>query len=199
MSAVETRARIITAARDLFNGEGYTGLSAVDVANAIGISPGHLYYHFKGKAEIAAVLLDEHIDELAAITSHGLGQLAGEAASLEALWTHVHILIEEVQDTRFIWREGRALWASDPKLAALIHQAAGSIHRFAQTALLALRNAGAIRLSDEALDGFAAQMALGITLQATWLEIALGNEADQRALAARAAGLVMLPLTALAP
>ena len=40
---VSTKSRILETALDLFNAEGFGALSAVDVAAALGISPGHLY------------------------------------------------------------------------------------------------------------------------------------------------------------
>lgn len=197
MSGSQTKARILAAALELFNAEGYAALSAVDVASALSISPGHLYYHFKGKPDLAAALLDAHLDELEAITANALRELAAEGASLETLWTQVHILVEEVHDTRFAWREGRVLWASDARLAGLMRRGGALLEDFARAALVRLRATGAIVVRDEVLDGLVAQLALGIALQTTWQELATGGTLPDRALVARAAALIMLPLTGL--
>mgnify|MGYP006189992069 CR=1 FL=1 len=49
---MKTRDRILEVSLLLFNEEGESGLSSVDIANALEISPGNLYYHFKGKDAI---------------------------------------------------------------------------------------------------------------------------------------------------
>jgi AcrR family transcriptional regulator len=201
MSGSQTKARILAGALELFNAEGYASQSAVDVASALGISPGHLYYHFKGKAELAAALLDAHLEELEAIASAGLRELDGDAAGLEALWTQVHILIEEVHDARFAWREARFLAASDPALAQRIRQGGRVLERFARAALGRLLARGAIRAGPEVLDGLVAQTALGLALQSSWQEVAAGPDPGlltARQLVARSASLVMLPIVGLA-
>src|SRR5262249_21251739 len=61
---VKPRDKILPAARVLSNERGVSTLSALDIATAMGISPGHLYYHFKGKPEIVTTLLAEHETEV---------------------------------------------------------------------------------------------------------------------------------------
>lgn len=197
MSGSQTKTRILAAALELFNAEGYAALSAVDIASALSISPGHLYYHFKGKPELAAALLDAHLEELEAIVANAMRELAVEGAGLEALWTQVHILVEEVHDTRFAWREGRVLWASDARLAGLMRRGGALLEEFARKALVQLRETGVISVRDEVLDGLVAQMALGIALQTTWQELGTGGSVPPRALVERAAALIMLPLIGL--
>src|SRR5262249_10881133 len=48
----ETRARLITAAADLFNREGFYGTDSNQIAKAAGYSTGVFYKHFKDKREI---------------------------------------------------------------------------------------------------------------------------------------------------
>src|ERR1700749_1429298 len=93
-----TKARILEAAQLLFNEEGVGALSAVDIAAALGISPGHLYYHFKGKAEILAVLAGAYQDEVGLVLDAAVRACRGEGATVETFWTHVHILVEEAWD-----------------------------------------------------------------------------------------------------
>ncbi len=54
-----TRERILDASLDLFNQEGTAAISALTIATSLGISPGNLYYHFRGKEEILGALLAE--------------------------------------------------------------------------------------------------------------------------------------------
>jgi AcrR family transcriptional regulator len=58
-SAVDTRARILDAARLLFADQGYAGTSMRDLAEELGMTKAALYYHFPGKAQILEPLLDE--------------------------------------------------------------------------------------------------------------------------------------------
>ena len=55
---VKTRDRILQTALALFNEEGEENVSTVDIAAVMGISPGNLYYHFKGKEAIIAGLFE---------------------------------------------------------------------------------------------------------------------------------------------
>ena len=101
----DTKARILATALDLFNTEGVAALSAVDIASAMGISPGHLYYHFKGKVELLAHLVAAYSAEVDMVLEAALTACRGSGATLETLWTHVHILTEEAWDARFLYRE----------------------------------------------------------------------------------------------
>jgi len=47
-----TKTKILSTALELFNNEGEAQVSSVDIASVMGISPGNLYYHYKGKDEI---------------------------------------------------------------------------------------------------------------------------------------------------
>ena len=55
---------IILVSLQLFNEVGESNLTAVDIANELDISPGNLYYHFKGKEEIIAELFKHFSSQL---------------------------------------------------------------------------------------------------------------------------------------
>jgi AcrR family transcriptional regulator len=190
-----TKAKILSAARDLFNREGFGALAAVDVANALSMSPGHLYYHYKGKGEIAIALLDAHAHELQSIASAAMDKCARDGATMEDVWTWVHILVEEAWDARFAYREPFALLRGDPKLATLMRHVFNIQQNAASGLLHALRAGGVIKASDEALDGLISQLALGMAFQLVRLEFEAGEGARAKDLIARAAALVVLPVT----
>jgi AcrR family transcriptional regulator len=84
-SAVDTRARILVAARALFADRGYAGTSMRDLAEELGMTKAALYYHFPGKAQILMALVEPLLDELEAI---------GGRDREDAVRGYVHLLAE---------------------------------------------------------------------------------------------------------
>ncbi len=64
---MKTSARILLISLDLFNRHGEPNISSVDIANELDISPGNLYYHFKGKEIIIAALFDMYKQRMSKI------------------------------------------------------------------------------------------------------------------------------------
>jgi len=56
---LQTRARVLQSALDLFNERGSAAVTTHHVAEKAGISPGNLYYHFKNKEEIIRELFHQ--------------------------------------------------------------------------------------------------------------------------------------------
>ena len=56
MAKIKTRDLILDVALILFNERGESVVTSVDLANEMNISPGNLYYHFKGKEEVVEEL-----------------------------------------------------------------------------------------------------------------------------------------------
>ena len=189
--ALSTKDKILTVALELFNAEGVGALSAVDIASAMGISPGHLYYHFRGKAEIVSALVAAYQEEVELVLEAATGACKGEGASLETLWTHVHILAEEAWDARFLYREAGALVLHNPEVAARLRRIAAAEREALRTMLTALNAAGAINAAPQALDGLARLMTTGIGFHAIELELE-GDPGPPRERVARAAAQIML-------
>lgn len=92
--------QIILISQRLFNEVGEANLAAIDIANELDISPGNLYYHFKGKAEIMAELLrrfSAQLDELFG------SELEGDDLLLD-FWLKVSVFLELLYDYRFFFR-----------------------------------------------------------------------------------------------
>ncbi|MBX3479038.1 MAG: TetR family transcriptional regulator [Caulobacter sp.] len=192
---MKTRDRILEAARGLFNAEGVGALSAVDVASAMGISAGHLYYHFKGKPQILAELMEVHAAEVELI-AQAMRDACRKDASLEMLWTHVHILVEEAWDARFFYREP-ALAIENAAVASAARRIIAVQRSAVADCLAALSDAGAIKAGPEVRDGLSGQLVTGIAFHAITLDLQ-GDTGPPRERVARAAAQVMLPAAALA-
>ena len=65
----EIRQRIVAAADALFYQQGYEKTSFSDIADAVGISRGNFYYHFKSKDEILDAVIDSRVSGIEAMLS----------------------------------------------------------------------------------------------------------------------------------
>jgi AcrR family transcriptional regulator len=61
-----TKSRILDAALALFNERGTSNVTTNHIAEALGMSPGNLYYHYRNKAEIVRGLFARIMGEWAA-------------------------------------------------------------------------------------------------------------------------------------
>ena len=91
-SRSKTKEKILKTALGLFNNEGESAVSAVDIASVIGISPGNLYYHYKGKDEIIVQLFADFEDEIRQVLSSPVR----EPLKMEDNWVYLYIIFEEI-------------------------------------------------------------------------------------------------------
>lgn len=63
MKADETRRKIVIAADHLFYEQGYENASFAEIAQAVGISRGNFYYHFRTKDSVLAAVIEHRLDE----------------------------------------------------------------------------------------------------------------------------------------
>ena len=110
---MKTRDRILDVSLGLFNAEGEATQTAVDIANALDMSPGNLYYHFKGKEPIIEALFDRFEEEMQII----LGGSHGAVTSIEDNWVFIYIVLEEIYDFRFFYRNVGDMMERYPALA----------------------------------------------------------------------------------
>ena len=97
-AALATDAQILAAAAHLFGQQGYASTTLRQIAQAAGIKAGSIYYHFGGKDEIAARVLDAGIEAVSVAVQDRLAALgpgadarARLAAAVEGhLWGMLH-------------------------------------------------------------------------------------------------------------
>ena len=97
MTDTTTRTHIVDAADRLFYRQGYENTSFADIADAVGISRGNFYYHFKSKDEI----LDAVIGARLAYTKDFLAgwERAGDGP-LDRIRSFIRILIDNRADIK---------------------------------------------------------------------------------------------------
>lgn len=109
---MKTRERILATALRLFNEAGTAAISTNHIAEAMAISPGNLYYHFRNKEEIVRALFEQQFD-----LADRLYTFEGEAApTLDDLQRLVRATFDMSWAYRFIYRELIALLRRDDEL-----------------------------------------------------------------------------------
>jgi AcrR family transcriptional regulator len=107
-----TRARVLAESLRLFNERGEAHVTTGMIADALDISPGNLYYHFRNKDAIVEQLFrrfEERID-----VEPGVAADAGSA--IEDLWLYLHLMLEAIWEFRFLYRNLDDLLARNRRL-----------------------------------------------------------------------------------
>ncbi|MDX2138650.1 MAG: TetR/AcrR family transcriptional regulator [Chloroflexota bacterium] len=112
---MKTRERILTTAVELFNREGTASVSTNHIAEAAGISPGNLYYHFRNKEAIIRAICQQLFDTTA--TMFGLSQDRQPTLEDVEQWVHANFVV--TWQYAFVYRELPALIRHDSELEVL--------------------------------------------------------------------------------
>jgi|GEM_PF-1115634 len=107
------REKIIEGARRLMNREGSSATGTTRMAEALEISPGNLYYHFKSREEIVARIYER----LEATFREGLVAGTGDGITPERFADFYIVAIGIAWDYRFFFASQTDLLAADDALA----------------------------------------------------------------------------------
>jgi AcrR family transcriptional regulator len=110
---MKTAERILVTSLDIFNQQGENNVSSVEIALELDISPGNLYYHFKGKEVIVAALFDLYHDQMNRILSAPQEQ----ALTIEDFFYFLFLIIEKNHLFRFLYRNPSDLTDKYPRVA----------------------------------------------------------------------------------
>lgn len=97
---MKTAERVLITALELFNQQGENNISSVDIAIEMDISPGNLYYHFKGKEVIVGALFELHQEQMQRI----LNAPQERTVSIEDFFFFLYLLLEQIHLFRFFYR-----------------------------------------------------------------------------------------------
>lgn len=109
---MKTRERILKHSLALFNEKGEPCVTTMDIAQELNISPGNLYYHFKGKENILNVLF-EHLSQH---LKPRLEELEDSLVGVENQPLVLQALYETLWDYRFIFHDSYRLALRYPRL-----------------------------------------------------------------------------------
>lgn len=126
----KTRDRILDACLELFNERGERSVSTNHIAQAMGMSPGNLYYHFRNKGEIIFELFLRYENEM--------GQLLDVPRNRAMTWQdklgYFEAIFRSLWQYRFLHRDLEQLFVEIPALRA----------RYSQFAAVSMQQAHAI-------------------------------------------------------
>jgi len=143
--ASDTKSRILAGALALFNERGSGAVTTNHVAEALGMSPGNLYYHYRNKEEIVRALFGQLQAAWAELYQLPAGRMPG-VDDMEAMFVGN---FDIQQRFLFFFRELPSLLQADPVLAADYRAARTAGFEGFRQLLSAFVAAGALRQADD--------------------------------------------------
>lgn len=96
----DRRTEILKSAAAAFRRRGYHGASVDEIASALAMTKGNLYYYFKNKEEILFACHEYSLDMLLALMTDVLADTASPEAKLRRLvLAFVHLILDELHGT----------------------------------------------------------------------------------------------------
>lgn len=113
MAKMSTRDLILDVALVLFNERGESSVTSVDLAHEMNISPGNLYYHFKGKEEVVEELYAQYHARVLVALQEITKQANGDTKATLAAMT---VISDILQQFKFISQDIRGIHERYPNL-----------------------------------------------------------------------------------
>jgi AcrR family transcriptional regulator len=159
----KTKEKILKTALALFNNEGESAVSSVDIASVIGISPGNLYYHYKGKDEIIVELFADFEEEIRQVLSSPVNA----PLKIEDNWVYLYIIFEEIFDFRFFYKNQSELIDRIPALRNRFSRILSLKEKTAHALLSTLESQGHLQFDEGEKPALAGRIAQHFTF---WLQ-----------------------------
>ncbi len=138
-----TRDRVLAACRDLFNERGPAAVTTAEIAAAVGINEGNLYYHFQRKEQILEALFSVFEARLEAVAT-AFEAPAGAASRYAPYLAGWFTLMWE---WRFFYRDGGTIFRLAPALRPRLTTLSDSGQDHVRQALAGMKAAGLLRAS----------------------------------------------------
>lgn len=156
---MKTRERILHTSLELFNAEGEPNVTTVDIANEMDISPGNLYYHFKGKEDIIGELYERFHDDLTDILDAPIAKLLKP----EDAWFYLYIVFEEIYKQRYFYRNLNDILQRYPTLDRKFRRLLERKRQAASAIAIALVEKGILEMDRGQLDRLSELVTMHVT------------------------------------
>ena len=104
--------RILGESLRLFNERGEAHVTTGMIAEALDMSPGNLYYHFRNKDQIVERLFRRFAERV----DLDPPPVADAGSAIEDLWLYLHLMLETIWEFRFLYRNLDDLLARNRRL-----------------------------------------------------------------------------------
>jgi len=126
---IETRNRIIEAARFLFSRDGYHGTNAKEITAEAGVSVGSFYAYFKDKKELFMELSHGHMKKEILAMLDRIKELPSERIGKKETVKHMIQVIADTHDlSPELYRETEAMKYTDPDILAFHEEINAHFH-----------------------------------------------------------------------
>ncbi len=173
---IKTRDKILRTALALFNAEGEAQVSTVDIAAVMEISPGNLYYHFRGKEAIIEALFDDFEQEIRQVLSAPIQH----PLAIEDNWVFVYIVFEEINDFRFFYYGLASILERCPGLRSRMTRLLNLKQETANATLKTLVDEGLIEFSPGEQEALAARLAAHLTFWLQYRDLTAPSNKDRK-------------------
>ena len=161
---MKTRDRILETSLRLFNEEGEAHTTTIDIAAEMEISPGNLYYHFKGKDQIIAELFQQFELALGQTLRAPLEEpLDRGKGQLENNWYYLYVVLEELYQYRFLYHNLDDLLRRYPRVGRGFRRIVGWKRAALAAIIDNVLSASAISLSGIQMDALVENLTLHLT------------------------------------
>ncbi len=167
---MKTRDKILYASLALFNEEGEPNVTTVDIAAELDISPGNLYYHFKGKASIILTLYESFESELVEILNAPVTDLQGDDS-----WIYMYVLFERIYQFRFFYQNQHDILRRVPELQPRFRRLLNRKFKTVIALLSHLCEQAVVEMSDEQMGVTAENIVLLLTHWLNYLQVRVGE------------------------
>ncbi len=172
---MKTREKILHTSLQLFNEEGESHVTTVDIANEMDISPGNLYYHFKGKEIIIEILFEKFEDEFSDI----LHAPINKELKIEDSWYYLYVVFEEMYHYRFIYQNLSDLLQRYEIINKRFRKLLNLKFQTASSIITTLREANILSIDDDAVDVLVNNIIMTITYWIAYSNLKDGKQPEQ--------------------
>lgn len=185
---MKTRERILLCTLQLFNEQGEPNVTTLDIANELDISPGNLYYHFRGKEVLVDSLLADFLEQTGELVTL---QADPNELNPEDYWLFMHLLFEAIIRYRFLFLDLPNLMGRYPQVQRAMHHWLEALRTSLKDMLTDMRREQWLACNEEQLEGLADCLCQLMVFWIDYQRVRHLDEADPNAAVRQALGMLL--------